>query len=191
MGKDTEIIFQCKAGRTGNLGLLAEKYEVPLLSYIVSFTGNRFEAEDIFQDVFVRILKGARNFAGASKSSTWIYTITRNLCINFLAKKKESTPFSNEEQMVEFSAQSLKDAGENPDREIELREAGMAIKKVVQSLPPGLKEAVLLRYFNGLSYKEIAEVTGEPIGTVGYRIHEALKAMKVELESLRELVEQR
>jgi RNA polymerase sigma-70 factor (ECF subfamily) len=190
VGKDTEIVLQCKVGRTGNLGLLAKKYEVRLMSYIISFIGNAVDAEDIFQEVFVRILKGARNFAGASKTSTWIYTITRNLCINFLAKKKESTPFSNEEQMVQFSADSGAGVRENPVREAELRELEESISKTVHCLSPKTKEAVLLRYFNGLSYKQIAKVTGDPIGTVGYRIHEALKAMKVKLESLRELVEQ-
>lgn len=154
---------------------LIDLYKHKLFTMLVRMVGTREEAEDLLQETFVRVWEHRRNFDDRYCFSTWVYTIAMNLGRNELRKRKKVKFFS------------LFDRNNNP---IEVEDAqaehsgalGVIIDRAVKKLPPRYREAFVLRDLQELSYEEIGEVLGVPVGTVKSRVNRARTLLKDELK---------
>ena len=170
---------------------LVKAYERRVFALVLRMLGNRAEAEDLAQEVFVQVFKAIGTFRGDSKLSTWIYRIAINLCKN--RTKYLRVRHTDEQQELEVVAERVPlgearraNVGqvERPDEALAGRQVEYIVQRAILEIEESFRECLVLRDVEELSYEEIEEITGLAAGTVKSRIHRA-RAM------LREIVEKR
>lgn len=194
---DIELMLRVKDDQDA-LSELVVRYEVRLLAFIRRMIHDAVEAEDLFQETFVRVMRAAHRYEPKASFSTWIFTIARNLCIDRI-KKKKGLP------TIPLDAIQAQSPGaptpvmrsrrpEPPGQEADPLDAAETAEQVellraaIDQLPDPKREALVLRIQSGLPYAEIAELTGSPVGTVKYRVHEAIRLVAEALGVPREQV---
>lgn len=163
-------------------------YETRVFSLVYRMLGNRQEAEDVAQDVFITVFKAIDQFRGESKFSTWLYRIATNHCKNrrkLLARRMEHARESLDETAVRSHAEALSKASSaslgRPDEILEGFEAERLVQEAVAALDEEQRTLLVLRDIEGLSYQEIVDITGLPEGTVKSRLHRARLAIQEHL----------
>lgn len=164
---------------------LVRAYERRVFALVLRMLGNRAEAEDVAQEVFVQVFKAIDSFRGDSKLSTWMYRIAVNLCKN--RAKAMRVRHVGEEQELEAVAERLP-LGEaqranvaavaRPDEMMAGRQVEHIVQQAILMVEPDFRECLVLRDVEELSYEEIGEITGLPPGTVKSRIHRARAQLK-------------
>ena len=144
--------------------------------------GNREDAEDAAQEVFLKAYTGLSSFRGDSKLSVWLYRITNNVCIDFLRRRRETVSLSQENEEGEPLELELPDERFDPAALTERKDLRERIGKALDALPPEAREILLLRELGGQSYDEIAATLGLDLGTVKSRIFRARKKLCALLE---------
>jgi len=177
--EDAQLIRRCLKGDEKAYEKLLEKYRGPVFSICFRMVRNRDDAEDLAQDVFIKIFNILDRYNPSFPFSSWLYRITSNLCIDFLRKNKRTIysidkPVDSEDG--EMSRQLPSDAI-GPERKMELKEEMVILEKAIEKLPEHYRMIVLLRHQEHLSYDEISETLGIPLGTVKARIHRARKTI--------------
>lgn len=182
---DEEAMRKFQKGDEGSFDLLLGRHGSGVLRFIIRMTGaERSQAEDLLQEIFMKVIERRRNYDPGQKFSTWLYSIARNHCIDFLrteSYRRHSSldaPLSMEEEggavVIDFIRSDEKDQEERAfDLEVkELIEIG------VRGLKEEFREVFLLREMEGLSLEEIAVVTESPLGTVKSRLRYAYKGLR-------------
>lgn len=188
---ESEYIKRCQEGDQEAFGQLVTMYENKILNYCYRMLGDRTDAEDATQEVFVKLYRFIGSFTGQSAFSTWLYKIASNVCLDFLRKNKRHTvdTVSLHQQNAEGEEflLNIEDKGRTPYESAQMNEAQRALFAALSQLNEEQRKVVVLRDVEGLSYEEIAEVTGLAAGTVKSRINRARQALKKLLEKDREL----
>jgi RNA polymerase sigma-70 factor (ECF subfamily) len=136
------------------------------------FTGNGSEAQDLTQEVFLRIFRTLRTFRSAEGSfATWLARVTRNLLIDHYRRTRQERVTDSIEEQLPVLEEAGASAFERPDHAVAGREASEILQATLQKLSPDLREAVILRDFEEMEYREIAGVLSIPEGTVKSRIN--------------------
>ena len=174
--EDRELIDQFKGGNKQAFNLLVNKYREKVYSIVFRMVRNEDEAMDISQDVFVRAYKSLPKFRGDSSFYTWLYRIAVNLSINYINRNKHRKFEDLEDHSYKIAA-----TNNNPQKEYENAELRKAIKKATLVLPEKQRAIFVMRHYENLSHKEIAEITGRSVGSVKANYHHALKKLKDEL----------
>lgn len=154
---------------------LIDLYKSKLFTMLVRMVGTEEEAEDLLQETFVRVWEHRRNFDDRYCFSTWVYTIAMNLGKNELRKRKKVrflSMFDRDNNPIEVEDPTAEHSGA----------LGVLIDRAVKKLPMRYREAFVLRDMQELSYEEIAEVLGVPVGTVKSRVNRARNLLKDELK---------
>lgn len=139
--------------------------------------GNREEAEDITQEVFIKIYNSLSKYDPEFKFSTWALRITSNLCVDWLRKRKgETIPIEE--------VYDLKDDGLTPEDEYISKERQKRVQAAIDKLPDKYKELIVLFHHRNLSYQEIMNITGETLTIVKNRLYRARQMLKDELSSI-------
>ncbi|HEV2800602.1 MAG TPA: sigma-70 family RNA polymerase sigma factor [Pyrinomonadaceae bacterium] len=179
---DCELVTRAISGRDDSFEELVRRYQRPLVSYVYRMTGNYESALDLTQEVFIKVYGSLARYRPEYKFSTWIYRIAHNTAIDYLRRH------STREQELEVATHDgdtyekpYASAAPTPEEESVRAERRAEIEDVIQSLPPSYRELIVLRHAHDLSYDEIAEVTGLPLGTVKNRIFRAREAMRTPL----------
>lgn len=154
---------------------LLARYEGPLLRYVARLTGDGERARDIVQDAFVRLVR-ERPGVIENHTAEWLYAVCRNRAIDVHRKERRMKP------MVLVEAETTP-AIESPADTIEQRDSASAVMKLLTTLPENQQEVVRLKFQDGLSYKEIAGVTGLSVSNVGFLIHTAIRTLRTRLEA--------
>jgi len=158
---------------------LIEKYQHRLLRYLVSLTGRRELAEDFFQETWVRVLERGSQYDRRYEFGAWLFSIARNLVIDQLRRKKPVSLVTLADSADNAQAFDIPAAGQLSAFDITVqREQNEQISVGMQQIVPEYREALLLRFQEGMSLEEIAAVTGAPLGTVKSRIYRGLSAME-------------
>ncbi len=165
---DNDLMTEVREGRVEKLAVLFERYHVMLYNYFLRLTGRQAAAEDLVQDVFVRILKYRAGWHGDSRFSVWLFQIARNAHIDHWRKLKGELPL--DETMPEPAGREP-----SPEDSYETDRDAERVRKALDLLPPRKREVLVLFRFQGLKLREIAEVTGVRLGTVKAQVHRALK----------------
>jgi len=141
-------------------------------------TGDRADAEDVVQDACLRALRGIGGFSGGN-SRAWVLTIVRHTAYTWLGKNRPAALVVTEDleavERAEFprGGGAAETAGETPEAALIAKADAARLEAAIQKLPPPFRETLVLRDLQGLDYKEIAKVTGVPIGTVMSRLARA------------------
>jgi RNA polymerase sigma factor (sigma-70 family) len=160
---DITLIQKIKDGDPSALTALVEDNKNLVWHIIISIIGHTSNSEDIFQEVFLQVYKGVRNFRADSRLSTWIGSITHHVCVDYIRKKKKETgiPFDGVDY-PEISGVSTEADWKQVDRE----DLNKLIMSAVGKLPSDYRTVITLYHFDECSYREISEMTGMPEGTV-------------------------
>lgn len=169
---DAEIVRAVLEGDKGSYALLVDCYSERIINYLARMTGNRWEAEELAQEAFVRAYFALHSYKPQYKFSTWLFKIATNLCINHLKKRNRFVHVDDYQDEDGESSWILPDTRSqgNPALATERREMQLQIQEAISQLPPVYRTVVILRHLHDLSYQEIADVTELPIGTVKSRL---------------------
>lgn len=177
MESDTSVIARGLRRRDPELlDRLIEQYQHRLLRYLVYLTRNRELAEDLFQETWIRVLERGHQYDGKHEFSTWLYAVARNLTIDYLRKK---SPISLDGLMEDDEHTSFEPADTRPAawELVQQHEQAEWINAALVGLPAEYREAVVLRFQEGLALEEIAAVTGARLGTVKSRLYRSLEML--------------
>ncbi|WP_410174836.1 RNA polymerase sigma factor RpoE [Marinicella marina] len=176
---DAELVAQAKAGKMSAFELLVNRYQQRVANVIAKFIKDRHEIQDVAQEVFIKVFRALPNFRGDSSFYTWIYRIAVNTSKNHLVAKSRRI----QNTQVEFEDAESFGSNEDyrnldtPDAVYSRGELEQTMSKAISQLPEDLKQAIVLREVDGLSYEEIAVKMDCPIGTVRSRIFRARDAI--------------
>ncbi|HVT04714.1 MAG TPA: RNA polymerase sigma factor [Thermoanaerobaculia bacterium] len=169
---DQELMRLVQAGDFAPASEVFERYSARIYNFAYRFLRNQEAAEDATQEVFVKMLKYANQFHGDAKLSTWLFSITANLCRDYL-RKSDNKPKESEETLLTLPSSEL-----GPDRRLEARETEERVQKALEMLTPEQREAILLSRYQGLSYAEIAQIAGCSEGAIKTRVFRAMETLK-------------
>jgi RNA polymerase sigma factor (sigma-70 family) len=176
---DQDLVQQVLNGNTGSFELLIKRYQ-KLVSHMVGRVISRQEDhEEICQDVFMRVFDKLKEFKFESKLSTWIATIAYRLSINFINKKQLKIA---DPELAEISFNKNYIDKLSPDLKLEMRDSAAYIQEMVMLLPVQYRVVLTLFHLEEMSYPEIEEVTGMPIGTIKSYLFRARKLLKEKVE---------
>ena len=184
---DEDLMRLCQDGDEAAFEVLFQRYEGQALSFISRLVGDQSRTEALGQEAFLRIFKDAKSYQYPRSFTTWFYTIVRNLCKNELRWRSRHPTVSIEDSLSsshgggEDSARVgdyLQATSTSPLDEMVSRERDQRLEKALEALPEAEREVLILNRFQGLKYREIAEVVGVPVGTVRARIYSALERLR-------------
>ena len=160
---------------------LIEQYQHRLLRYLIYLAGNRELAEDLFQETWIRVLERGHQYDGKHQFSTWLYAVARNLTLDYLRKK---SPLSLDGLMEDEARPDLEPTDPRPAawEVVQQHERAGRINQALVSIPAEYREAVVLRFQDGLALDEIATVTGAPLGTVKSRLYRGMNLLLARLQ---------
>ena len=172
------------AGEEDLFETLVRRYQVRVQSHVARMVGNRDDALDLTQEIFVKVFQALDRYNPEYKFSTWLFRIAGNAAIDHLRKRRPRTvplEVPDPESGGRMSSPEYKTADLDPYAVLRNAERGDAIASAIESLPAEFKELIALRHFTGLSYEEIAEVKGMPLGTVKNKLFRARAVLKERL----------
>lgn len=173
--EETRVIQAVLSGDTERYETLVHAHEKAIYNLCLRMLGNEQDALDAAQETFLRAWRALAKFRGDSRFSTWLYRLASRICLDVLRARPAQTPLSlttEDEDEV-----SLPDPSPSPHRTAEQSELRNLVGNALELLPPEHRAIVILRDVNGLSYEEIASVTGLESGTVKSRIHRARRKL--------------
>jgi RNA polymerase sigma-70 factor, ECF subfamily len=170
---DQELMAIVQAGDYSPASEIYDRYSGRLYNFAFRFLRNAEAAEDATQEVFVKMLKYAHQFNGDAKLSTWLFSITANLCRDYM-RKADNKPKDSDDVLLTLPGPIEL----SPDRTLEQRENEQRVKRALAALTPEQREAILLSRYQGLSYAEIAQISGCSEGAVKTRVFRAMETMK-------------
>ncbi len=185
---DVLLMLEVQKGHQAPFESLMRKYYKRIYNFIYRFVGHRQLAEDLTQDVFIRVYKSADSYHPKAKFQTWIYTIAKNLSLNELRKKSSRNSISLEQeiptsrgavlpQVEDPRAKSLWESMAQEEKQSVVREA-------IQSLPENQRMAVILRRYEDLSYEQIAQTLQCSVPAVKSLLNRAKEGLKGKLRNV-------
>jgi RNA polymerase sigma factor (sigma-70 family) len=162
-------------------GSLMKRYRKPVYHMVFKMVKNQDDAEDLTIEAFAKAFKNLAKFNPEYTFSTWLFRIATNNCIDFIRKKKLNTTsidsgYTNDEG--ETVGMEIRDADMNPQEEAIHQQKIEIMRLIVKRLPPKYQSLVTLRYFDELSYEEIASEMDAPLGTVKAQLHRARELLQ-------------
>jgi RNA polymerase sigma-70 factor (ECF subfamily) len=167
------------------LDRLIEQYQHRLMRYLMFLTGKREVSEDLFQEVWIRVLRRGSQYNGKARFDTWIFTIARNLVIDLSRKRTMASLDEMRETGEDERPFEIAEDGPSPLDQFESRENIAEVAQVLLTLEPSYREVLSLRFHEEMSLEEIAVVTRAPLSTVKSRLYRGLAALKPQLVGLR------
>jgi RNA polymerase sigma-70 factor (ECF subfamily) len=167
------------------LDQLIETYQHRLMRYLMFLTNKREVAEDLFQEVWIRVLRRGSQYNGKARFDTWIFTIARNLVIDLSRKRTMASLDEMREAGEDERPFEIAQDGPSPLEQFQGREDAAELAKVMLTLEPSYREVLTLRFHEELSLEEIAAVTRAPLSTVKSRLYRGLASLKPRLQQLR------
>lgn len=158
---------QVRSGVGEMLGVLFERYHVPLFNFYTKLTGDRAVSEDLVQEVFFRILKYRHSYRVDTPFRSWMYQIARNARMDYLRKRRPETSWDPE----------MSPAIEPPDTAQQSQEA-VLLHRALMRISEDKREVLVLSRFQDLKYEEIAHLLGCEVNTVKTRVHRALQELR-------------
>jgi RNA polymerase sigma-70 factor (ECF subfamily) len=170
------LVERLRAGEPRAFEELVAAYQHRVFGVAFRMLGNGAEAEEVAQDVFLRVHRGIASFRGEAKLSTWLYAITSRLCLNRLGGERRR------DRRGEATLERLAAPDADPSVDVERGELDAALQRAIAELPEERRILVVLRDLEGLSYGEIAAALDMELGTVRSRLHRARMDLKDKLE---------
>jgi RNA polymerase sigma-70 factor (ECF subfamily) len=181
--EDQELILQSKKGKMKAFQKLVEKYKRQAFFIALGLVGNRDDAYDLSQEAFIRVYANVKKFDPECRFFSWFYTILSNLCKNHLRNREVRNSYiksvADNPESSRLGQTSL-----SPDVLLEKNETNVRLWKEIARLPFEFREIIVLKHFQGFSYKSISEMLEIPVGTVMSRLYYARKKLKENLKDV-------
>jgi RNA polymerase sigma-70 factor, ECF subfamily len=179
--QDKESLHRYRAGDVAALGELVEQYRKPLYGFILRMTEGRDEAEDIFQEVWIRAIRHLDQFK-EKRLLSWLFRITHNLIIDRARKKKPDQSLQEETSTGETRQDVLAAPDPSPARLLANQDMAAHIQQAIRNLPEDQRSVFLMRMDGDLSFKEISRIQQIPLNTALTRMRYAVEKLRKELQ---------
>jgi len=185
--RDEELMVRYRNGSVRAFEVLLERHRQPVYNFLYRFVRNSSTAEDLLQEVFLRIVRSADSYRAGSKFTTWMYTIARNLAIDQTRKAKVhrtvslNRPLKAGEEGATF-LDRVAEPRKGSDSAMADQQFAQSLYTALETLPTEQREVFLLRQYHAMPFKEIARVVGAPVNTVKSRMRYALEGLRGKLE---------
>ncbi len=186
---DVRLMLEFKEGNTASFEALMRKYFPRLLNFIHRYVGNREIAEELTQEVFIKVYQSVAYYEPRSQFKTWIYTIAKNMSLNELRRHKNLTvsldePLeSSEDSLPGFARQIEDERLTRPDQEMIQKDMARVVKEAVHSLPQNQRIAIVLARYDKFSYAEIAKTMSLSVAAVKSLLSRAKENLRDKLKS--------
>jgi RNA polymerase sigma-70 factor (ECF subfamily) len=170
--QEDEIIKHVQTGQSDAFALIVEDYQKPVFNLCYRMLGDTFEAEDAAQETFIRALKSIKRYDAKRAFSTWLLSIAAHYCIDQLRKRKGRNISIEENPYL-----TIQDISPGPETMTIMREDRDRLRKILNALNPTDRAAIILRYWNELSYEQIAETLSLTVSAVKSRLHRSRQIM--------------
>jgi RNA polymerase sigma-70 factor, ECF subfamily len=183
MDGDNELVQRAQNGDTQAFGELVLKHQQFVYNLALRGLGNPEDAQDLAQEAFLKAWRGLPSFRKEAQFRTWLYRITVNLCYNRRPQMRKEIGAQDIDSVVEMADTSKRQVAE----QAEFEEMRRYLLQKLEDLPRGYRILILLRYQQGLSYDEMAEVMDVPLGTIKtglFRAHQLLRGALLRLPEL-------
>ncbi len=180
---DHSLVERCRSNDDAAFSEVVARYKAKIYNYIYRMTGSSEDAEDLTQEVFIRMYTSIDSFRGQSSLNTWLFRIAGNLCIDRFRRTKNHVPAYSLDEPVGDTEQAheVADSTYEPHRLLENVEMAEQIQQALAKLPEKLRATLLLHDIEGMPYEEIAQVAGCPLGTVKSRLFNARMQLRRQL----------
>ena len=178
---DELLVERAVAGDAEAFGEVVRRWERRIYALAYGILGREDEARDAAQETFVAAFRNLPNFRGEAKVSSWLHRIAVNQCVTRQRRARVRAETSLELEQENGRAQFASAHG-SPAGATEVGERAEAVRRAVAALPQELREVVVLKEFEGLTFQEIADALGIPLSTVKSRLYTALKQLRMRLE---------
>jgi len=178
---DEELLADYQQGDPGAFESLLRRHRAPLFTFLLRMLGDRERAEDLAQETFLRIVKGAQAWERRARFQTWLFTIARNLCVDHARRDRFRRADSLDAQGPDGEAplgDSVPGREPDPGRGAESARLRPLLQEALLSLPAEQREVFVLREQAGLAFREIAEMVGVNENTVKSRMRYALEGLR-------------
>jgi RNA polymerase sigma-70 factor, ECF subfamily len=168
---DELLMAKVRDGDLAPLGVLFERYHLRLFDFLSRVTGDRVEAQDLVQDVFVRVLKYRSTYRNGASVQTWLFRIARNSTADYFRRRPRR----------EWPTEALRDSpdvGPDPEQIFESSRNQLRLHRALMALRDDQRELIVLARYQGLSSEQLAEIYGLEVGTVRVRIHRAVGELR-------------
>ncbi len=185
---DQELVERVRRGDKRAFDMLVRKYQTKVANLVSRYVYDFGEVEDVVQEVFIKAYRALDRFRGDSAFYTWLYRIAINTAKNHLVAAGRRPPGQDVDarEVVNTEAGGKLHEQDSPEHSIMTRQIAEVLQSTLEALPEDLREAIVLRELEGMSYEQIADVMACPIGTVRSRIFRAREAIDRELKILME-----
>ncbi|MFZ5517478.1 MAG: RNA polymerase sigma factor [Candidatus Zhuqueibacterota bacterium] len=175
--QEHELVKNIQAGDIRAFKMLFENYHSNVFNLCLKLVGNRVEAEDLCQDIFIKIYQSIDNFEFKAKLSTWIYRIAVNVCLNHQRSKKRvqflRLDHRGSERCTDVFDLLVNPPGEQPDVSLEQKEKEKIVWDAIHSLPESQRLVLILQRYEGLSCEQMAQVLRSSVSSVQSRLFRA------------------
>jgi RNA polymerase sigma-70 factor (ECF subfamily) len=177
---DEQIVERALSGDADAFGEIVHRWERRIYALAYGILGREDDARDATQETFIAAFRNLRGFRGEAKVSSWLHRIAVNQCITRQrrARTRAENSLETETGVEQFAAP----AAHSPARQAEGRECTDAVRRAVSALPPELRDVIVMKEFEELTFQEIADALGVPLSTVKSRLYTALKQLRLRLE---------
>jgi RNA polymerase sigma-70 factor, ECF subfamily len=182
---DEEAMVRFQNGDAGAFDFLIHRHSAAILRFIMNMmTVNKSNAEDLLQEIFMKVIENRKRYDSNRKFTTWLYTVARNRCIDYLKVEKHrrysslDAPLKSEASDGQVKLEIVRSYEKNQEEKMMNKEIRAILRTGVENLRQEFREVFLLRECESLSLKEIADITNVPIGTVKSRLRYAYSNLR-------------
>jgi RNA polymerase sigma-70 factor (ECF subfamily) len=179
---DEQIVERALSGDADAFGEIVRRWERRIFALAYGILGREEEARDATQETFIAAFRNLRGFRGEAKVSSWLHRIAVNQCITRQRRARTRAENSLEAETEAGGEKFAAPAERSPARQAEGRERNEAVRRAVAALPPELREVIVMKEFEELTFQEIADALDVPLSTVKSRLYTALKQLRLRLE---------
>lgn len=179
---DENIVERALTGDADAFGELVRRWERRIFALTYGMLGREEDARDATQETFIAAFRNLRGFRGEAKVSSWLHRIAVNQCITRQRRAKVRSETALEDEVEKNAGSFAAPLGFSPARTVESRQVTQAVRRAVNSLPVELRQVIVMKEFEGLTFKEIADALDLPLSTVKSRLYTALKQLHMRLQ---------
>lgn len=176
---DEELMRQVAGGDLDKMSVLFQRYQTALYQFFRRQGQSPSASEDLVQEVFFRVLRSRHTYRSDASFRSWFYQIARNIRVDYLRRSMRESPIADD-----FGDTFV--TTDNAHRELELADHGRVLRQALAAMPERKRELVLLSRFQGMKYREIAEMMGCDINTIKVRIHRSVQELRQNFLTLSE-----
>src|SRR4026209_90150 len=182
LSSDEIIVERALTGDAEAIGELVRRWERRIFALTYSMLGREEDARDATQETFLAAFRNLRGFRGEAKVSSWLHRIAVNQCISRQRRARVRRESAIEDEEERHAAQFAAPVGYSPSHVIESQQETDAVRRAIQSLPVELRQVVIMKEFEELTFREIADVLDLPLSTVKSRLYTAMKQLQMRLQ---------